>query len=411
QRINLGRARAVSIHTGVRLLKTNARRQRKRLILRERPPQVSRNDLDALVMESPAQIRFAFDIDDPSLSHRRRSRDPNRLAECVAADFHHTQPVHLTYAATGGIDENHLLLDHFPYLRLEQVVSLVFRVERLFDVLTHHDLAPTMARSVGGLSPQIGKIETTRRVLPVPSRKSHAVLQNRRYSRSIEREQFLVIAQLAQPAAVLAQHILAPHRLFVEFDPYLENLFEVVFIVVQQFIHLAIPDQDHFRANFNRLRLHRRRAEREKRVHRLNLQLAVIQRPLQRLPHARFRERIERIHHQEAAVRTQPRSAAQIHEIRTPRAPRVITPVRRSKQIRIRRYRLKYHGASVAFAVRQDHVYAVNAKRIALSLPALWPGSRPRRSIDWRRRLLLALTLLEWIEVVQNVVPHLFEIL
>src|SRR5690348_12246721 len=104
-------------------------------------------------MESPAQIRLALNIDDPSLSHRRRSRDPNRLAECVAADFHHTQPVHLTYAATGCIDENHLLLDHFPYLRFEQIVPLVLGVERLFDVLAHHHLAVAMACSIGSLAP------------------------------------------------------------------------------------------------------------------------------------------------------------------------------------------------------------------------------------------------------------------
>ena len=71
QSIDFRGAGAISIDPGVGLLETNAGGQRKRLILRELRAQISGNDLHALVMELPAEVGLAFDIDQPGLTESR----------------------------------------------------------------------------------------------------------------------------------------------------------------------------------------------------------------------------------------------------------------------------------------------------------------------------------------------------
>ena len=144
----------------------------------------------------------------------------------------------------------------------------------------------------------------------------------------------------------------------------------------------------------------------KKHVDRLNFELAVIQRALQRAPHAGFRQRIERVHHQESAVGAQKRAAAQIHEIGVPCAALVVAAVHRAEKIRVGGNRFEDHRALFVFVVRQNHVHAVDAERIALG------ALRARADAAFRRRLfVLALAFLEGIEIVEDVVADLFEIL
>ena len=57
--------------------------------------------------------------------------------------------------------------------------------------------------------------------------------------------------------------------------------------------------------NVDGLGLERGSAEREKHIDGLNLELAVIERALQRAPDAGFRQRIERVHHEKSAIGAQ----------------------------------------------------------------------------------------------------------
>ena len=66
----------------------------------------------------------------PVFPERHRRRDAHRLAERVAADFHHAQAVDLADAAAGRVDEDEVLLDHLANFRFEQIVPVDFRVQR-----------------------------------------------------------------------------------------------------------------------------------------------------------------------------------------------------------------------------------------------------------------------------------------
>ena len=160
-----------------------------------------------------------------------------------------------------------------------------------------------------------------------------------------------------------------------------------------------------FRVDVDGLGLQRRGAERKKHVDRLNFELAVVQSALQRAPHAGFRHRIERVHHQESAVGAQQRAAAQIHEIGVPCAALVVAAVHGAEKIRVGGNRFENDRALFVFVVRQNHVDAVDAEGIALG------ALRARADAAFRRRLfVLALAFLEGIEIVEDVVADLFEI-
>ncbi len=89
-----------------------------------------------------------------------------------------------------------------------------------------------------------------------------------RHGQRIERAEPLVLAQLVQTAAVLADHVVAHLHLFVEFDAHLDDLFELFFVGVQQFVEIAVPDEDDFHRQIDRpgIRL-RRGAEGEEQLH------------------------------------------------------------------------------------------------------------------------------------------------
>ena len=162
---------------------------------------------------------------------------------------------------------------------------------------------------------------------------------------AVKGQKLLVVAELAQAPAVLADDFVAPLHFFVEFDAHFENLLEVLLVVVEQLVHVAVADQDDFHVHVDRLRLQRRSAEREEHVHGLDFELAVIQRALQRAPHAGFGERVERVHDQETAVGAQQRTAAQIHEIGIPAAARVVAALDGAEKIRVGGNGLENHRA------------------------------------------------------------------
>ena len=203
----------------------------------------------------------------------------------------------------------------------------------------------------------------------------------------------------------MPENLVAPVHLLVEFDADLENLFEIVLEIVKQLVHVAIADQDHLDVDVDRLGLQRGSAEREEHVDGLNLELAVIERALQRAPDAGFGQRVERVHHQEAAIGAEERPAAQIHEIGIPSAAIVVAAMNRAENVRVGGNRLEDHGTLFLLAMREDHIHAVDAEGIAIG------AFRSRRAASLGRRLfVLAFAFLERIEIVENVVADFFEI-
>src|SRR5271156_1548666 len=137
----------------------------------------------------------------------------------------------------------------------------------------------------------------------------------------------------------------------------------------------------------------------------LNFELAVIQSALQGAPDTRFRQRIERVHHQETAIGAQERATAQIHEIRAPPAAGIVAAVNRPEHIGVGGDRFKNYRALFAFTVGENHVYAIAAEGIALL------AFDARAATTFRGRLVFfALAFLEGFEIIENVVAHFFEI-
>ena len=157
--------------------------------------------------------------------------------------------------------------------------------------------------------------------------------------------------------------------------------------------------------NVDRFGLQSARVERKKHVQRLNFELPVIERALQSAVDAGFRERVDGIHHDEAAVRAQQRAAAQIHEIGIPAAASIVTAMNRSEKIRVCWDRFENHRALIVFAVRQNHVHAVNAKRIAIGTLRARTESIGRRGIFG-----FAFAFLERIEIIEHVMPNFLKI-
>src|SRR5262249_45041174 len=98
------------------------------------------NDVDALVVEAPAQIGFALDVDDSGLTQRGGSSNSHRLAKCVSTNLQNTEAVHLTNTLPGYVDQKRAFFDHFANASLNQIVTLHLGAQRLANVLcTNHD--------------------------------------------------------------------------------------------------------------------------------------------------------------------------------------------------------------------------------------------------------------------------------
>src|SRR5438874_180170 len=76
-----------SIHSGIRLLETNAGSQRERLVLRELASQIPGDDLHPFVVKAPAQVGFALNVDQPRFAQGRGGGNAHGLAERITANF------------------------------------------------------------------------------------------------------------------------------------------------------------------------------------------------------------------------------------------------------------------------------------------------------------------------------------
>jgi len=65
--------------------------------------------------------------------------DAHGLAEGIAADLQHAQPVDLADARAADVDEQRTFFDHFADARLDQVVPLHFRRQCTADVRGAND--------------------------------------------------------------------------------------------------------------------------------------------------------------------------------------------------------------------------------------------------------------------------------
>ena len=170
---------------------------------------------------------------------------------------------------------------------------------------------------------------------------------------------------------------------------------------------MTVADEDHFDVDFDGFGFERAPAEGIKHFERLNLQPVVIQRALQRAPHPSFRERLHRIHDQEAAIRAEQRTATEVHKIAAPAAARVVGPLNRPKKIRIGRRGLENNRGSFLVIVSKNDIDTVNAEGIAFRT-ALSLGRTIGRLFVLLR---FSLALLEGVQIIQQMVPHLFEVL
>ena len=93
----------------------------------------------------------------------------------------------------------------------------------------------------------------------------------------------------------------------------------------------------------------------------------MIQRALERAPHARLGERLHGVHDQEPAIGAEQRTTAQVHEIAGPAAAaRVVGALDGAEQIRVSGRRFENDRRGIFVVVRQNHVHAVHAERIAV---------------------------------------------
>ncbi len=270
-----------------------ARRERQRLVLRKLASQVAGDDVDAFVVEAPAQIGLALDVDQTRFSKSRRRGDPHGLAERVSADFQNAQAVHLADASPLHIHQQRSFLNHFPDARLDQVVALHFRRQGASHVRRPDHRFPGRGCVVMRLARQVGDLDEARRHLVSSPRLAHAILQHRRECAAVERVQIFFLGQRAQPPRILRDDAVAHRHLFVKFHAHLENLAEVLLVLIQQLVQGAVTDEDHLYVDVDGFRFLRAPAERIKHFQRLNFQPVVVQRALQRAPHADFRQRFQ----------------------------------------------------------------------------------------------------------------------
>ncbi len=188
-------------------------------------------------------------------------------------------------------------------------------------------------RAVMRLAGQVGDFDEARRDLISSPGLAHAVLEHGGEGSPVKGVQSFLLGQRAQPPRIFRDDAVAHGHFLVEFHAHLENFAKVFFILIQQLVQGAVADEDHFDVDIDGFRLLRASAKGIKHFQRLNLQPVVVQRALQRAPHADLRQRFQRIHDQEAAIGAEQRTAAQVHEVAAPAAARVIGALDGSEQI------------------------------------------------------------------------------
>ncbi len=137
-------------------------------------------------MEAAAQVGLTFHVDQARFAQRRGRRNSHGLAEGVPADFENTQAVHLTDARAVGIDQQSSFFDHFPNLRLGQVMPLDARLPCAADVGIGHQRGAFLAGNVGGLPRQIGQFRKSCGHFVAASRLAHAIFHHGRHRGAIE---------------------------------------------------------------------------------------------------------------------------------------------------------------------------------------------------------------------------------
>ena len=294
-------------------------------------------------MKAPAQVGFTFDVDQSRFSQSRGGGDAHWLAERVAANLEHAQPVHLADARAGNVHEQCAFFNHFADAGFDQVVALDFGKQSEADVMGPNYVFICGRGAVVRFSRQIGDIHETRGHLVPPASLAHAVLQHGRKRAAIKRMQILFLAQRAQPPGIFSDYTVAHGHFFVELHAHLENLAKVLFVFVEEFVELPVADEDHFDVDVDGFRLQRASTKGIKHFERLNFQPVVIERAFQRTPHPRFRQRFHRIHDQESAIGPQQRAAAQVHEVAAPAAARVVGALNRAEKICVCRCGLENH--------------------------------------------------------------------
>src|SRR5205807_2622180 len=110
ERINLRGARAVAVDSRVGLLEADAGRKREGLVLRKQASQKTGDDVHAFVMEAPAQIGFALDVDQTRFSKSCGRSYAHGLAERISVDFEDVKPIHLADASPFHIHQQRTLL-------------------------------------------------------------------------------------------------------------------------------------------------------------------------------------------------------------------------------------------------------------------------------------------------------------
>ncbi len=221
-----------------------------------------------------------------------------------------------------------------------------------------------------------------------------------------KREQILFFAKGANSAGVFFDHAVAHGHFFIKLHAHFEDFAEVFLILVEEFVEISVADQNHFHIDLNGLRLQRRHGKRIKRFERLNLQPVVVQRALQRAPHARFGKRFNRVHDQKAAIGAQQGARPQVHKIASPAAARIVGALNVPEEVGVSGRSFKNNGGCVLVIVRENDIHAINAERVALRHRALLHGF-------WRflSMLLFPFALFERAEIVQKMVAYFFQIL
>src|SRR5258708_10973092 len=92
----------------------------------------------------------------------------------------------------------------------------------------------------------------------------------------------------------------------------------------------------------------------------------MVQRALERAPHADFRKRLKRIHDEETAIGAEKGAGAQVHEVAGPAASRVIGALDGAKEIGVGWRGFENDRRLVIVVVRKNYVDPVHAEGIAL---------------------------------------------
>src|ERR1051326_2467417 len=115
-----------------------------------------------------------------------------------------------------------------------------------------------------------------------------AIFEDGREGSAVERPESLFFGQCAKPASILRNDGIVHSHFFVKLDGHLENLAKVFLVIVEQFVHFAVADQDDLDVDLDGFRLHSTATEGIEHFERLNLKPIVIQGALQGTPYSRL---------------------------------------------------------------------------------------------------------------------------